>query len=525
METTMKNPFCVTLALLLFLVSSPAYTQIISAVAAGNWSDAASWVGGVVPTANDDVVIAAGHVITIDIATAACKNILLDGSTQFPLTVTTPVGIAVYGSITVDTTGKFVTVSAGTTVGTNRSSVKIYGDITVYPGAQFDMIKKGSGTSDMSIASVEFAGSTNSNIYLTQTNYGSSKEEFNAITINKTGGAKVILKSGNLFMGDLPSPTTTTNILTFVSGMIEVQSDTSSWIILNSNDDCIIGASNARYVIGALGKAMIGNTTTTKTFPIGDVNGYRPVFLRQTIGTAASNRYPYISARSIYGNPWKDSSNISLDIDKISRVRYFRLAYRSAGAAAIGVTIDSIGISYGADDGVAPGNQNLRVARTFGDSMKTWTGISQTTPHTTSPAATPTMIIADQIVPGDSLKENRPMYVALARKTGTTENTLAGGSNSVRREGGIPASFVLSQNFPNPFNPTTNIEFQISHSEFVSLKIFDVLGREVAVLANEVNPPGAYQVSWDAAQFPSGVYFYRLQTGNFTQTRGMILSK
>jgi hypothetical protein len=521
----MKIPFYVTLALLLFLVSFPAYTQIISAVAAGNWSDAASWVGGVVPTANDDVVLAAGHVITIDIATAACKNIWLDGSTQFPLTVTTPVGIAVYGSITVDTTGKFVTVSAGTTVGTNRSSVKIYGDITVYPGAQFDMIKKGSGTSDMSIASVEFAGSTNSNIYLTQTNYGSSKEEFNAITINKTGGAKVILKSGNLFMGDLPSPTTTTNILTFVSGMIEVQSDTSSWIILNSNDGCIVGASNSRYINGGLGKGLIGNTTTSKTFPVGDANGYRPVFVRQTIGAAASNRYPYITARSMYGNPWKDSSTVSLDIDKISRVRYFRLAYRSAGAAAIGVTIDSIGISYGAGDGVAAGNQNLRVARTFGDSMKTWTGISQTTPHTTSLAAAPTMIIADQIVPGDSLKENRPMYVALACKTGTTENTLVSGGSSVKRKDGIPTSWALSQNFPNPFNPTTNIEFQISHSEFVSLKIFDVLGREVAVLANEANPPGAYQVSWNAVQFPSGVYFYRLQAGNFTQTRRMILSK
>ena len=73
-----------------------------------------------------------------------------------------------------------------------------------------------------------------------------------------------------------------------------------------------------------------------------------------------------------------------------------------------------------------------------------------------------------------------------------------------------PGTFELSQNYPNPFNPTTNFEYQIANSGFVSLKIFDVLGREVAKLVNGQKPIGIYTVQWDASNLPSGVYFSRL---------------
>jgi N-acetylmuramoyl-L-alanine amidase len=91
--------------------------------------------------------------------------------------------------------------------------------------------------------------------------------------------------------------------------------------------------------------------------------------------------------------------------------------------------------------------------------------------------------------------------------------------------GTVPLAFELSQNYPNPFNPTTNLEFRISSLEFVSLKIFDVLGREVATLVNEVRPTGAYTVRWDASALPSGVYFYQLRAGNAVQTRKLVLAK
>lgn len=85
--------------------------------------------------------------------------------------------------------------------------------------------------------------------------------------------------------------------------------------------------------------------------------------------------------------------------------------------------------------------------------------------------------------------------------------------------------FVLSQNYPNPFNPSTNLSFVIGHSSFVTLKIYDALGREVAALVNEEKSPGTYKISFDASDLSSGVYFYKLQAGNFSATRKMVLMK
>jgi hypothetical protein len=91
----------------------------------------------------------------------------------------------------------------------------------------------------------------------------------------------------------------------------------------------------------------------------------------------------------------------------------------------------------------------------------------------------------------------------------------------------------LEQNYPNPFNPTTAISYQLSAVSPVTLKVFDVLGRDVATLVNEVRQPGVYTVRWDASSFPSGVYFYSLQArlasggqaGDFGSTRKMLLIK
>lgn len=89
----------------------------------------------------------------------------------------------------------------------------------------------------------------------------------------------------------------------------------------------------------------------------------------------------------------------------------------------------------------------------------------------------------------------------------------------------LPAEFSLEQNYPNPFNPSTSISFSILTSEFVSLKVFDVLGREVATLVNEEKPTGRYKVDFNAANLPSGVYLYKLQAGNFAETKKLMLLK
>jgi hypothetical protein len=88
-----------------------------------------------------------------------------------------------------------------------------------------------------------------------------------------------------------------------------------------------------------------------------------------------------------------------------------------------------------------------------------------------------------------------------------------------------PSQFSLSQNYPNPFNPTTNFEFQTGNFGLVNLRVFDVLGREVATLVNDARQAGVYTIRWNASSLPSGVYFYRLQTGSFVETKKLMLAK
>ena len=89
----------------------------------------------------------------------------------------------------------------------------------------------------------------------------------------------------------------------------------------------------------------------------------------------------------------------------------------------------------------------------------------------------------------------------------------------------LPEQFSLEQNYPNPFNPSTTINFSIPASDFVTLKVFNVLGSEVATLVNEQKEPGSYQVSFNANNYSAGIYFYNLSAGNFIETRKMILLK
>jgi hypothetical protein len=94
---------------------------------------------------------------------------------------------------------------------------------------------------------------------------------------------------------------------------------------------------------------------------------------------------------------------------------------------------------------------------------------------------------------------------------------------TVDKEVLVPSDYALEQNYPNPFNPTTTISFSLPSKTFVTLKIFDALGREVSVVLGEELSPGTYSRQWNSANAPSGVYFYRLQAGQYTETKKMLL--
>ncbi len=98
-------------------------------------------------------------------------------------------------------------------------------------------------------------------------------------------------------------------------------------------------------------------------------------------------------------------------------------------------------------------------------------------------------------------------------------------TNIARDNNNIPSRFALSQNYPNPCNPSTSISFSIPTQSFVSLKVFNLKGREVTTIVSEEMSAGNYSRTWNAADLPSSIYFYRLQDGKFTETKKLILLK
>ncbi|HAH50350.1 MAG TPA: hypothetical protein DCL80_03445 [Balneola sp.] len=127
-----------------------------------------------------------------------------------------------------------------------------------------------------------------------------------------------------------------------------------------------------------------------------------------------------------------------------------------------------------------------------------------------------------------------PMTYTATNKNGSSEvvvyfvNTDAeDGGNTVSNESANfnPKEFTLAQNYPNPFNPSTNISFNLPQASDVSLKVYNMLGQEVATLINERMAAGAQIVTFDASNLSSGMYIYRIQAGEFSRTKKMMLIK
>ena len=139
-----------------------------------------------------------------------------------------------------------------------------------------------------------------------------------------------------------------------------------------------------------------------------------------------------------------------------------------------------------------------------------------------------------RVIPGDfQIVVNRMGYISPAEQSITIVNsnisnvnfalTPAVGIHQVSTI--IPDKFNLHQNYPNPFNPVTNIKFDIQKNSFVKLKVYDIVGKEIAALVNENKSAGSYVVDFDASNLTSGVYFYRIETEAFTETKRMVILK
>lgn len=118
---------------------------------------------------------------------------------------------------------------------------------------------------------------------------------------------------------------------------------------------------------------------------------------------------------------------------------------------------------------------------------------------------------------------SNPYYCEPHQGMGMTGTVIVQNPVGVTDDDFIADNFELKQNYPNPFNPTTKIEYQILERSFVSLKVYNILGDEVATLVSEEKPAGVYDINFDGTGLSSGMYLYRLQAGNFIETKKMIL--
>ncbi|NUN70647.1 MAG: T9SS type A sorting domain-containing protein [Bacteroidetes bacterium] len=108
---------------------------------------------------------------------------------------------------------------------------------------------------------------------------------------------------------------------------------------------------------------------------------------------------------------------------------------------------------------------------------------------------------------------------------GSTRWSYTGPTGVVATNSFVPGVFALEQNYPNPFNPSTTIKYQVPVSGLVTLKVYNLVGQEVATLVNEVQAASGYETSFDASKLSSGLYFYTLRSGNNVQTKKMMLIK
>lgn len=574
-------------------------------VSSSDWSDATPAPGA--PTASTNVWIRAGHTDSLNAAVITCNNLNIAGSLLTCKTTST--AMQVNGNLTIQASGVFKAQSNTlgiTSTGGLVSTIDLKGDFT-NNGTAMDF-RVGSAGSSLGCINLTLSGTTSCTIS-SPTAYSSTNGDFNGLTINKTNGAKVILGS-NIVVdgGSTNGPSSANSIVTFVNGLIETGN--YLFISLSSAEASVTGYSSASYVKGNMGRGMSTTAGATKNFPVGDANAFRLINLRSTTSGSATGQYAIV--KCVSGDANQAGSVYTNGIDRVSHIRYFKIGYNNTGAGAANMSFDRFEVSYGADDGVIAGNTNLKVAYSI-DSMATWNGILQSTPHTTIIAASDpqTIIVPDALTtPINVLAGGSSIFVALADTAGganplpveLTSFTAAYSSNSVnlswstatelsnngydveKRIAGIPSwekigfvkgagtsnsrnnysfsdkgSFVsgtyqyrlkqndlngnftysniveveivqpkeysLNQNFPNPFNPSTTIEYALPKAGNVELTVFNSIGQEVSRLINNYQESGNYSVHFNANNLSTGIYFYRLKTNDYVSIKKMILIK
>lgn len=273
----------------------------------------------------------------------------------------------------------------------------------------------------------------------------------------------------------------------------------------------------AATTVGLYSSTDHGSMWTSSGAPVGTIPT-RGIDGRPDLLFAATSKGVYVSTDS--GGTWTKKIG-GLSDTNMSCINYFE-GYVLAGTYSHGVfrSTDS-GATWGSSGSIAGPNGFANVGQTT--FLTSYYGLRRSTDHGISWSYSATGL-TDSASYGIA-EQNGYLFLA----TGSSgvwkrlKDELVTGIQFSGSEN-LPGDFALGQNFPNPFNPTTKINYAIHDAGFVTLKVFDLLGREVATLVNEVQQPGTHGATWDASSIgsgtPSGVYFYRLQIRPVNDARG-----
>ena len=516
----MKKAFYFVLGLLI-LSSALTYGQIVTA-ASGNWSDAATWTGGVVPGLNDNVVITDNDTVIIDAPSISMNNLTVGQGTSGSLRFksSTAVVMTVSGSITISANGEFKVLTNTISSPGLVDTLYLYGDLTNNGTMDF---RTGSAGSTLSVCDLVLTGTTNSTL-TTPVKY-QSQGDFNKLFINKSNKAKVILGSDIFVNGGSSTAPLAQSGIVFINGIVETGN--YALVYVGTTETNISGYSDSSYVIGAMGRGISNSGPSSKNFPIGDSKSYELITVHGTSSGGSTGHYALV--RCITGDANTGSSILNGGIDKVSQVRYYQVGYHVVNGvntppAALNMSFDFFKVSYNSDDGVNGGNTDLRMAIST-DNRATWTALPQNYDYTTKSDTLPRQLI-DTLAAAITVNHGEdPIFIALARLSGTTTNDLGNPAAINEKNNLKPIAYNLSQSYPNPFNPATTISYSIPQSGNVKLSVYNVLGKEVATLVNGYVSAGVHEVNFKASNIASGIYLYTIKAGNFSKTMKMILMK
>ncbi len=273
---------------------------------------------------------------------------------------------------------------------------------------------------------------------------------------------------------------------------------------------------NGNIIIKTTGKSYtVSYGSTTHSYPGDGTKNYSPTSVTVSVGTISSGSVSNLSANdgsyfvvnsstsSTYTTDWYSSVTISENRSSVSK-----LTITYDGKYSRSVTQKLYLFNYNT------GAWNQIDSRTVGTTDVTIT-YSPTTP---SNYISTTGIIRLRVL-GTSTAGTFKCSGDFVRYAVTT------GIPKIVFTEEIPEQIYLSQNYPNPFNPVTQINFALPEANYTTLKIYDILGQEIATLVDGYKEAGFYEVSWDATNVPSGVYFYKLNAGNFTSVKKMLLMR